>query len=196
MNPIKKLAVVIVALGSVSAAQADPILVTSNDGSLLGAQHIEVEGSFFDVLFVDGTCMSVFDGCGASSDFFFNTQSDSLAASQALLDHVFLDRSDGNFDSNPALTVGCSVREACLVLTPYRFTPEVNYATSASNHDDEYNDRTEKPGLAASSDTSDSSTFVWAVWSSPVSVPEPGTLTLFGIGLLGMGLARRRKQQA
>ena len=28
----------------------------------------------------------------------------------------------------------------------------------------------------------------------PVSVPEPGTLALFGIGLAGMGLARRRKQ--
>jgi len=28
----------------------------------------------------------------------------------------------------------------------------------------------------------------------PVQVPEPGTLALFGIGLLGMGLARRRKQ--
>jgi hypothetical protein len=29
-----------------------------------------------------------------------------------------------------------------------------------------------------------------------VSVPEPGTLALFGIGLAGMGLARRRKQLA
>lgn len=29
--------------------------------------------------------------------------------------------------------------------------------------------------------------------SVPVSVPEPGTLALLGIGLAGMGLARRRK---
>jgi len=28
----------------------------------------------------------------------------------------------------------------------------------------------------------------------PLSVPEPGTLALFGIGLIGMGLARRRKK--
>jgi len=30
----------------------------------------------------------------------------------------------------------------------------------------------------------------------PMGVPEPGTLALFGIGLFGMGLARRRKQPA
>ena len=31
-------------------------------------------------------------------------------------------------------------------------------------------------------------------WGGPtyVSVPEPGTLTLFGIGLLGLGLTRRK----
>ena len=35
----------------------------------------------------------------------------------------------------------------------------------------------------------------WAGWRSvPTDVPEPGTLALFGIGLLGIGLARRRRK--
>jgi hypothetical protein len=33
-----------------------------------------------------------------------------------------------------------------------------------------------------------------ASWSGPVTVPEPSTLALFGIGLAGIGLARRRRK--
>ena len=32
-----------------------------------------------------------------------------------------------------------------------------------------------------------------AVFTPATSVPEPGTLALFGLGLLGIGLARRKK---
>jgi len=35
--------------------------------------------------------------------------------------------------------------------------------------------------------------FTWAI-GERVNVPEPGTLALFGIGLAGMGLARRRRK--
>ena len=34
----------------------------------------------------------------------------------------------------------------------------------------------------------------WNYTSASASVPEPGTLALFGIGLLGIGVARRRRR--
>ena len=48
---------------------ADPVLDIV-DGQLVGATGVEVDGSFYDVVFDEGSCVSIFSGCDEVSDFF------------------------------------------------------------------------------------------------------------------------------
>ena len=114
------LTLVVLALGlTVTSAQASPILIVNGSGILTGATGVNVGGTLYDVEFVDGTCVALFTGCDQPSDFTFTTAADADVASQALLDQVLLDTGVGAFDSNPALTFGCSNSIICFVDTPY-----------------------------------------------------------------------------
>lgn len=76
------------------------------DGQLMGATNDNVEEGLYNVSFVGGTCIDVFNGCDSSTVLAFNTPAQSTAASAALLDQVFIDGVDGNFNSIPSLTNG------------------------------------------------------------------------------------------
>jgi hypothetical protein len=52
------------------AAQAAAPVVVS--GELLGATGINVDGKVYDVQFVEGTCVDIYGGCDALSDFTFS----------------------------------------------------------------------------------------------------------------------------
>jgi hypothetical protein len=95
-------------------------------GQLLGAFDVDLNGSLYDVTFVDGTCVGLFDGCDESSDFFFQDYASAEDASRALLDSVFSDIYQyphplGTFDSDPGLTSGCSYSNYCEIYTPYDY---------------------------------------------------------------------------
>ena len=53
------------------------------------------DGNLYDVQFLDGSCISLFNGCDDVSDFTFQTQAAAILASQALLDQVLLDGGGG-----------------------------------------------------------------------------------------------------
>ena len=101
-----------------SAASAATLNVV--EGALVGASNVDVGGQLYDVEFVDGTCVALFDGCDSFSDFTFQTPAAAAAASQALLNQVLLDDGGGagKFDSDPELTNGCSNIFSCNVITP------------------------------------------------------------------------------
>lgn len=195
-------------LGFVSVSHASVIFITVKDDngqviSLLGADNVKVNDAFYDVRFVDGTCFAVFNDCDGADDFMFSTFTAARAASQALLDQVFVDVADfGWFDAIPALTDGCTGAVRCIIRTPYS---TVDYrdgtngflAASGVNHKNDSKDlvgsveitggynRFEDFGIRFDS---------LAVWSKVVEASAPSTAIMMLMSISGLLRFRRTKQ--
>jgi hypothetical protein len=187
----------LVAAGLVFAnAQAAPILQVVG-GKLTGAKGVDVGGTLYDVEFLDGTCIAVFSGCDATADFTFTTPAGAAAASQALLDQVFLDVPAGNFDSDPSLTQGCGNPIICVIDTPNLLPATGVVSSSAStNFNSVGPDPVGGSLFSIFLDTGDLNAVTWARWSPAVqSASEPGTIAILGAGLLALVMTRRRRTQ-
>lgn len=187
-----RIAACLVALSSpLKYAAAAPTLLVEN-GVLIGANGVLVDGAFYDVRFVEGSCNSLFAGC---TSFTFASQAAATSASQALLDQVLFDGSEGNFDSNPQLTAGCTDPIFCYVLTPFNVIgPQVTVLSAVNNAVGADLAAFLGPiGLGAS--TANVAFETYAVWaqSTTVSVPEGDSLSLVGAAALAALWARRRK---
>jgi hypothetical protein len=66
------------------------LIIDPNTLVLDGATGVELNGSFYDVEFVDGTCVVLFSGCDSTSDFGFQSDVDAVAAAQVLINQVLL----------------------------------------------------------------------------------------------------------
>jgi len=180
---------------------AIPSLIIDSNGELTGARDVDVNGNMYDVDFQDGTCASLFGGCDDAGDLALSA-SDVDAATAALFSSVFVDSLDGNFDSDPSLTMGCETPTLCSIITAGYFLADPFDPDSmdvvfsiGSNSDEEQLDDIIAPyttDISAGGDinTSAFDVSVFAVWSvaTSSSVPEPSILGLMFIGLAGISL--------
>ena len=194
------LTTVIIAGSIPSAVEAAAIQIVDSNGQLTGARNVNVNGTLYDVTFVDGTCIDLFSGCDEQSDFVFSTPAEAQAAILALFDQVFLDTPLGAFDSSPDLTAGCESALGCGTFIPYALE-QFQFGTlfwSAFLENTSAIDDGSGVLFALGPDFFDRSLDTrsnFAAFTPVTSIPEPATLALFGLGLIGLAATRRRARK-
>jgi hypothetical protein len=188
---ILKLTCALFMTACISVSHAAIIIhVTDGSGNLLGAENVLVEGTLYDVEFLDGTCIALFNGCDSSSDFIFDDEG-AEAASKALLNLVFV----GAFNISPEFINGCQLPGKCFLFTPYKGNGDEMDLFYAQYQPLIDAGQVTNLGYSAKLDSGiQGGDYVYAVWTEAIDVPAPGTVILLSLGIAGLFLSRHRKQ--
>lgn len=197
-NPIgclaMKLAKMVLAtslLVAAPAAYSTVILDVDGNGQLLGASGVIVLSQSYDVVFLDGTCAGLFNGCDNVTDFAFTNATTASHARNALQLQVFFDGTEGQFHTDPELTRGCTDLVVCRALIPFNLSGGQvtavsydNWAGGAGGGVYTY--------LATGAPNIVDAQWTYAVFTPTTSVPEPGALLLLSLGVIVAGVSRRK----
>lgn len=186
---LARLCLTILCFSSVSVNAA---ILNVVGGKLAGASGVDVLGVQYDVAFLDGSCVSLFNGC-IDNQFTFVTHASAQTAAEALFAQVFIDGAAGLFDSNPGLTNGCDNTALCDVLTPYHAASGGVFVYTAFNGNGNSNHANAQFVGQTTADFTNDDAVVYARWTlaSPAAVPEPASLALLVAGALALTAFRR-----
>lgn len=164
---------------------ADPIVITTPVNGVLTTLEVTFAGS--EVSCVE---VSAFNGCDDNDDFFFSDSSEASVALGLILDHLV--DSGGNlfavatehFDTSP-------LSLSALAFIPYAMEDlnNVNIVFISINSDLGF----ETPTIYTLSVNEAFPSESFVLFSVVNSVPEPGTLVLFSLGVCGLLAFRKRR---
>lgn len=181
-----------------SPAQAATLLV-DDSGILLGATGLDIDGTFYDVSFQQGSCVSLFSGCDEATDFDFTTADGAVAAALALLESVFVNDPLGDFDDDPALTFGISTTDMGSVYIPYERILGFTYlgvivTNGGAGSVDSFGLVNPDPRSSTlnNGEVVFARFFLSAAPPPPAPVPVPAGGLLLLAGLAGLAVCRRR----
>ncbi len=185
-------------------ANAATLIVTG--GNLTGANGVIINGNIYNVEFLDGECSEIFSGCDDESDFLFQTGVSSLAASQALLNQVFINGPLGAFGSSPGATRGCTSSFACQVVTPFALNPTPfsefpifqSSAFNCGTNTECGSDFVALGAIRQGFNSINASEATFARFTLAGAVPEPSTwlMMIVGLGLIGATLRLNKRESS
>ncbi|MBL4631150.1 MAG: PEP-CTERM sorting domain-containing protein [Paraglaciecola sp.] len=176
---------------SLLATNANAGLIIDSTGIVTGAEDVLVGDSFYNVVFVDGTCIEIFEGCDDISDF---TVSNIAVSANSALAALFKESVESNLITYSDVTGCVSSFNVCNVLTFLEF-PVGYYNTARVISFSVGNDIARESNINITSDITGQAgrTSVYAKWTL-VTVTEPTTLAIFALGLIGLASRQLSKK--